>query len=595
MWRITEPLIQQEGYFSDLRIRRERLLSQLVDNLNKSALVGFGHTEVLPRLRAAWTGAPDRINGYWQAQDCAIRFREYCLAHNLLDFSLTTEVYCQHLLKHPVYQRYFRAQVRHLLVDNLEENVPVTHDLVRWALEGVESAALALDVGAGYRLFLGADAHGAAELAAACSETVIFDAPQRASPHTIALAGAIQRALRVEPPPLPPVGDAAQAVADRGGGKYWISMIRWAADRVAELVAGGCPPGEIALVAPYVNEVMRFTAEEELTRRGVALQLLRPSQPLRADPVVRGLITLVLLAHPDWKITLQGEAYQPPTEDVALMLGTALERLDPVRAWRLAQMAKPYGEQRLVNLIEGEQGGPTAAELAQLWELVGYDVRQRYQTLWLWLETYRQGPPQPVDVFLMRLFADVLARPGYGFYRQPPKARAYGRLVESGSKFREAVGTDAALDATSLAREYVELILGGIAVAEFETDRPVALRPDAVLLAPAYAYLTRDLTSRHQFWLDLSSDGWWSRPNQPLTHPYVLSRHWPVGQPWRDVEEDLARRETLAKLALGLACRCTGQIWLGFSDLGLDGAEQGGRFARVLLNALAGRGVRHER
>ena len=37
MWRIVEPLIAKHGYFSDLAVRRGRLLSQLIDNLNKSA------------------------------------------------------------------------------------------------------------------------------------------------------------------------------------------------------------------------------------------------------------------------------------------------------------------------------------------------------------------------------------------------------------------------------------------------------------------------------------------------------------------------------------------------------------------------------
>ncbi|MBC7238302.1 MAG: DEAD/DEAH box helicase family protein, partial [Chloroflexi bacterium] len=77
MWRIVEPLIQREGYFSALAIRRGRLLSQLIDNLNKAALVGFPYTEILPRLRSAWTGSEDHVNAYWQAQDCAIRFRAY--------------------------------------------------------------------------------------------------------------------------------------------------------------------------------------------------------------------------------------------------------------------------------------------------------------------------------------------------------------------------------------------------------------------------------------------------------------------------------------------------------------------------------------
>ncbi|MBN1402417.1 MAG: hypothetical protein JXA74_16365, partial [Anaerolineae bacterium] len=92
--------------------------------------------------------------------------------------------------------------------------------------------------------------------------------------------------------------------------------------------------------------------------------------------------------------------------------------------------------------------------------------------------------------------------------------------------------------------------------------------------------------SQYQFWIDLGSDGWWNRPNQPLTHPYVLSRNWPVGRPWRDVEEEESRREALGQVLQGLAARCTRGIYLGFCELGLDGSEQSGRLQRAVAAAM---------
>ena len=56
MWRLVEPLIAREGYFGNLVIRRGNLMTQLIDNLNKSALVGFDHTDIYRRAqrRLAW-------------------------------------------------------------------------------------------------------------------------------------------------------------------------------------------------------------------------------------------------------------------------------------------------------------------------------------------------------------------------------------------------------------------------------------------------------------------------------------------------------------------------------------------------------------
>ncbi|MFO7918549.1 MAG: hypothetical protein R6V13_10765 [Anaerolineae bacterium] len=589
MWRIVEPLIAEKGYFGELTIRRERLLSQLIDNLNKAALVGFDHDEVYRRLRGAWTGDSDHINYYWQAQECINKFREYCLAHNLLDFSLTTKVYHRHLLHRPAYQRYFRSQYRHLLVDNLEENVPVAQEFIAWAKEQCISSVLAYDEGGGYRIFLGADAEGADDLASQGDEVLVFDELLGAADEVVAFAHALRRTLGVETPESHEDDSSRDAVVDQDAGRYWISMIRWVAERVAALVEEGVAPADIAIVAPYVSEVMRFAIEEELRQSEVEVYLLRPSTPLRDDPVVRGLLVLTLLAHPEWAIRIQGQGYSPPQEDVALALEVALANLDPVRARRLAEMAYSFEEGTLVDLSGEREGGPSHSGLGRLWEQVGYQVREPYEALYAWLETYRQGEPEPLDVFLSRLFGDVLSHSGYAFHAEPDKARAFGRLVESTTKFHAAVGFDEVLEETEVAREYVELVLGGIASAEYLLDWPEASREEAVVLAPAYTYLTRDIRSDYQFWIDLGSDGWSNRPNQPLTHPYVLSRHWPVGRPWRDIEEEQAKREALARVLLGLATRCRKGVFLAFSDLDIGGVEQSGRLERAIVSVLTRR------
>ncbi|MEA3408679.1 MAG: hypothetical protein U9R48_11505 [Chloroflexota bacterium] len=605
MWCIVEPLIAEKGYFSELAIRRERLLSQLIDNLNKAALVGFDHRDVYRRLQGAWTGDSDHVNYYWQTQDCISRFRDYCLAHNLLDFSLITQTYHRHLLSHPAYQRYFRSRYRHLLVDNLEENVPVAQEFIVWAKDQCASSVLAHDEGGGYRIFLGADAEGAADLASQGDEVVVFDELLGAKEEVVAFSNALRRVLRVKPVGRWEDKSLQDAVVDQDAGRYWISMIRWMTERVAMLVEKGVAPADIAIVAPYVSEVMRFAIEEELCKRDVDIYLLRPSTPLRDDPVVRGLLVLALLAHPQWDIHIQGQAYVPPQEDVALALEVALANLDPIRARRLADMAYSFEERMLIDLSGEGEGGPPHGDLGRLWEQVGYQIREPYEALRVWLENYRRGEPAPLDVFFSKLFGDVLSRSGYGFYDEPDKARVFGRLVESTSKFHAAVGFDDVLEETEVAREfdtlcvdhggvtqsikYVELVLGGIASAEYLLDWPDASSEEAVILAPAYTYLTRDIRSDYQFWIDLGSDGWSNRPNQPLTHPYVLSKHWPVGQPWRDIEEEQAKREALGRVLLGLATRCRKGVYLAFSDLDIGGVEQSSRLERAIVSVLTQR------
>ncbi|MCC7118536.1 MAG: hypothetical protein IT310_08435, partial [Anaerolineales bacterium] len=75
MAHLMRPLLEEKKYFQSLTINRNRLYSQIIDNLNKAAVVGFPHTEIGARLDAAWVGDPEQRHIYADAQACANLFR----------------------------------------------------------------------------------------------------------------------------------------------------------------------------------------------------------------------------------------------------------------------------------------------------------------------------------------------------------------------------------------------------------------------------------------------------------------------------------------------------------------------------------------
>ncbi len=158
MTRFVAPEIHKNDYFNSVHISRHRLYTQIVDNLNKSAVVGFPYEQLGERLKSAWVGTEAQEFVYDDAQSSAHHFRQKCLEHNLLDFSLQVELFVKYLWKMKDIQRYLTRQYRHLIVDNIEEDTPATHDVLMDWLSVCESALVIYDTEAGYRRFLGADA-----------------------------------------------------------------------------------------------------------------------------------------------------------------------------------------------------------------------------------------------------------------------------------------------------------------------------------------------------------------------------------------------------------------------------------------------------
>ena len=77
MAHIVRPLIETEGFFGSLTINRNRIYSQILDNLNKAAIVGFPMQEIGERLKSAWVGGVEQLNIYDDVQTCANRFRVF--------------------------------------------------------------------------------------------------------------------------------------------------------------------------------------------------------------------------------------------------------------------------------------------------------------------------------------------------------------------------------------------------------------------------------------------------------------------------------------------------------------------------------------
>ena len=269
MARLVGPLLA-EGYFDSISIDRNRLYSQILDNLNKAAAVGFPHSEIGARLTAAWVGDSVQTRVYAEAQECADRFRAYCLAHNLLDFSLQYELFAQRLWPLPACRDYLTRRYTHLIVDNVEEDTPVAHDLLAAWLPTCASALVIYDWEAGYRRFLGADSRGAYRLKTLCNEHVTLTDSFVTSPEVHALEGRLARALGAkrgaepvavvmgrgraridasemsfdaqpaEPaaPALPPDAAGVRPALDFTSHRYHPEMLDWVADEIAGLVHG---------------------------------------------------------------------------------------------------------------------------------------------------------------------------------------------------------------------------------------------------------------------------------------------------------------------------------------------------------------------
>jgi hypothetical protein len=565
MTRFLEPEIRRNDYFNSVHISPNRLYTQIVDNLNKAAVVGFSYEEIAARLKTAWSGAAEQAYIYDDAQACANLFREMCRQHNLIDFSLQMSLFVDILWRMAGPRQYLTGQYRHLIVDNVEEDTPAAHDILADWLTECESAVLIYDSEGGYRRFLGADPTDAYRLRELCAVQVTLDKTRVMSPALEAFQGEIAHSLgRHDGHETEAAARDAIAYTDN---RYLPQMVDWTVENIAALIhQEGAQPREIVILSAFLPDALRFSLQTRLNEHGIPNRAHRPSRALREEPAARTLLALAKLAHPGWN--------NPPDKfDVAYALTAAIADLDLVRARLLADVLFRGGQ-----LLPFEQ-----IKEAKVQSRITFDFGKRYDSLRKWLDAYRETEPLPLDAFFSQLFGEVLSQPKFGFHRQFDAANAAANLVASAREFRQTVSKvdpDLAVSA-----EYIRMVDAGV-IANQYAPAGDKREQNAVLIAPAYTFLTNNHPVDYQFWLNIGSAGWGQRLYQPLTQPYILSRQWPDDQIWTDSHEYAANQESLYQLVAGLIRRCRQRIYLGFSQYGEQGLEQRGALLMAVQSML---------
>ncbi|MCB0174184.1 MAG: hypothetical protein KDJ97_26970, partial [Anaerolineae bacterium] len=594
------PLLRQ-GYFDPnvvpLTISLPRLMSQILDNLNKAALMGLPHTQVGQRLAASVALEPSSRVALEHTQACVNRFREFCLARNLLDFSLRIETFDRHLWPVAGVKQFILNRYRYLIVDNIEEDNPFAHRILRdWLPKTAESLVI-YDEDAGYRIFLGANWRTAHKLSDLADDTIRLTGSHVAPPLMLELGRRAARILGVDVAvqtenldleakaeakqdqdiskssaipnnqlpitnPQSPISNLQSPLDPRvvmtfEQQRFYPQMIDWVVARIAALIKeDGVSPNEIVVLAPFVSDALRFSFANKMEQLGLPARSHRPSRPLSEEPAAKTLLTLARLAYPHWQLL-------PEPFDVTQAMAQSIAGLDLIRANLLTQVVYRPHQKPLDALANIDILYPFEQIEGNIRDRISYDVGVKFDRLRTWLlGLQNQADPPVLDHFFNRLF-ELLSQPGFGFHGRQESGEVVANLIDSARQFRQvaeqvplAAGSNGQDDVRlptidELNRAYLATIEEGIAAAQYIRSWDAA--PDeAVLITPATTFLMSNRPVDYQFWLDAGSSGWWERIAQPLTHPYILTEDYPASRPWTDADEVAAQQDRLYRLVVGL-------------------------------------------
>ena len=567
MWYVVTPMLA-EGAFSDLRLRPQQIVSQLLDTLNRAALNGLSLDEAIQRQILTWTGEPERVRHLHDAETAVHAFRKTCLENSLLDLSLVVEVFDTQLVNHAEFHRYFEERFRHLLIDNVEEQTPAGQNFIANLMGFTQTAAIAYDAGGGYKRFMAADPLSANRFRLQCALAFDFDENFVTTPGLTAVSNRVENYLLNTTHPTIGAEESVLGVVD---GRYRREMVAQLAPVLHDLVhEQNIPTHQIAIVAPYLDGAMRYLLAQALKQAKLPCFFLRRRSSPREEPRVRAWLTWLALAHPDWQIT-------PSRYDVAEALSLSIHDLDPARAQLIVDQLY-MADCRLMPVSE-----LTEPHVAR----IGAEFVDLVEELRLWLGASNGSFDKlsasrfTLDIFLYNLFNELLAQPRFQPEPDLAGAAVCDWLVQSATRLRQSAAALGLHTPAAVGTAFIEGINQGLVTAN-PPDLGDPPDPDGIQISTMYGYLLTGKSVQVQVWLEAADQGWWAIPNQPLSNAFVLAQSRLRDEPWTSDDDFAMRNQLLSRIIRGLTNRCTNGIILANSDLDRRGLRQDGPLWRAL-------------
>ncbi|MBD2665110.1 hypothetical protein B6N60_04663 [Richelia sinica FACHB-800] len=576
LWRsqLDSATLQKAGMNEYRLVRRILDLWQLAaysgvacEDITSILTTGFPETNVL--LEPEFLGS------------LLLSWRNWCLERGLLTYGLITELYNQNLLTNPHYQQRLIQRYQAILADDVDDYPAIAYNLFEFLLDRGAVGAFSYNLDGAVRLGLGADPQYLARLASRCEVINLAGPPpdslavQLATPMVELMSTSI--GMLSLPDSVQPIQSTSRA-----------QLLRNTAEIMIEAIKGGqVQPEEVAIIAPGLDAIARYTLIEILTRQNIPVESLNDQRPLVSSPVVRALLTLLTLVYPglgrlvdrdgvaEMLVVLSRNKIVTGEKEADIKTLPHQSKIDPVRAGLIADYCfVPHPDDpHLLPVTTFER-----------WDRIGYTATKAYEEILHWIEQQRSQHqqrliPSPISLLYLAI-QNFLCQDSNPPYEQLAALR---ELLETAQHYWEVetrlkqndLQLPSHSQASNTISEFIQLLRRGTITANPYPVRPYGNARKAVTLATIFQYRASRRFHRWHFWLDAGSP-LWAKGGAATLYGANLFLRDRLGQPWTAENESMAEEQRLRRILADLLARVSEKVYLCHSELAVNGQEQMG-------------------
>ncbi|MEO0926053.1 MAG: recombinase family protein [Cyanobacteria bacterium J06643_13] len=538
-----------------------RLVRQTLDLMQLAGASGVPTEDISVILGQGMSGLDSDENHrhvYQRLGELLLSWRGWCLDRGLLTYGLIYELYWRFLLPNPKYQQHLNSRYQAVFADDVDDYPAIARDLFEVMLDRGTTGIFTYSPYGKIRLGLNADPDYLSGLASRCRqeqlESTTDNLAQEFADTAVDLVTETAY-LVTAPDPIQSLQTISRA-----------ELLRQTAEIVIQGVQQqGIKPSEIAIIAPGLDEIARYSLIEILAAKNIDVTPLNEQRPIISSPLVRSLLTLLCLTYSDLGRLLERDS-------VAEMLTILSQmQIDPVRAGLIADYCYKSNPQN-----------PYLAPAATFtrWDRLGHKATNAYQEIISWIETHKIRQQQQSFLTPTILLSEAIEHFLTSSSLTRDRLAILRELMETAQHFWEVdrrlrQNEPSFQTQTATVAQFIQLLRRGTITANPRPLRQFSPQKEAVTLSTVFQYRSWRSSHRWQFWLDASSPLWSQGGAATLFAAPLFLKQW-TGRPWMPEEEYAMDRDRLERILQDVMTRATEKIFLCHSDLGVNGTEQAG-------------------
>ncbi|MEL7406979.1 MAG: recombinase family protein, partial [Cyanobacteria bacterium J06558_2] len=569
---LATQLWRQESDWQELcQIESEyRLVRQTLDLMQlggAAALPTEEISQVLEQGLSSFDSNQENQSYLWQRMgELLLLWRSWCLERGFLTYGLIYELYWRYLLPDTQYQYHLQNRYQAVFADDLDDYPAIARELLEVLLDHGAKGVFTFNPDGKIRLGLNADPDYLEGLRTRCQQIQLTTAaPSIATEFAETAVSLVQESAFLVNAPA--TVQCLQTISRA-------ALLRQTAEIIIQAVKHqGIDPSEIAIIAPGLDEIARYSFIEILSAQGISVNPLNEQRSLISSPLVRSLLTLMGLIYPDLGRLIDREAIA----EMLTVLSHSQEsnpdsvpQIDPVRAGLIADYC-----------YHAAAASPDLkpVETFPRWDRLGHQATAAYQKIVSWIEASKLKQQRSITPTI--LLSEAIAH----FFNQGnrlsrEKLSLLRELMETAQHFWEVERRlrqhePREQTPSQTVAQFIQLLQRGTITANPRPLRQFTPVTGAVTLSTVFQY--RSLRSSHdwQFWLDASSPLWAQGGAATLLGAPLFLKQW-GGEAWQPEQEYTMDQERLARILRDVLARATAKVFLCHSDLGVNGTEQAG-------------------